>query len=128
MRGIESMRERTVLLIDDDPSVLNVMALMLRRTGCRVFATSSADTAVEMSDMQHIDVIVCDVIMPVRTGPTLIEHLRANGIVAPVIFVTGNPIIEHLDQALRIPRASLLAKPFTLAELQRAIAAAVSAA
>lgn len=128
MSGIYSKRERTVLLVDDDPSVLNAMAVMLRRLGCRVVATASTDTALAVSDMRNIDVIVCDVIMPVHTGPTLIEHLRANGIVAPVIFVTGDPSIEHLDQALRISKASLLAKPFTLAELQRALAAAVSAA
>jgi CheY-like chemotaxis protein len=61
-----------------------------------------------------IAAIVCDLVMPVLDGPSLIDALRARGVTAPVVFVSG-----YASERLRDTLAGrpLLAKPFTLAQL-----------
>ena len=112
----------TVLLVEDDEAVREVMRAMLESQG---YAVIDADTASEARDLfdrdpAAIDVLITDVKMPRMSGPMLAEHLTAANPNLPVVFISGHP--DAIDASdLRGPRRRVVAKPFESAELLGAV-------
>lgn len=80
----------TVLLIDDEPAILDVTRLFLERTGAfSVETTSSGADALEKFDSQTYDVIISDYEMPGMNGIELLKALKSRGIDIPFIIFTG---------------------------------------
>ena len=80
----------TVLLIDDEPAILDVTRLFLERTGAfSVETTSSGAEALEKIDSRTYDVIISDYEMPGMNGVALLEALRFRGVDVPFIIFTG---------------------------------------
>jgi len=101
----------TILAVDDEPSVLIIMRLMLERAGYRVLTATSAHLAmklaVEYSD--SIQLLLLDVIMPDLRGPELQERLRCclRNPDIPTVYVSG------YQDVFCDPDLSVLEKPFT---------------
>ena len=112
----------TVLLVEDDDAVREVMRAMLESQG---YAVIDADTASEARnlferDPAAIDVLITDVKMPRMSGQMLAEHLTAANPKLPVVFISGHP--DAIDASdLRGPRRRVVAKPFESAELLGAV-------
>jgi CheY-like chemotaxis protein len=112
----------TVLLVEDDDAVREVMRAMLESQG---YAVVDADTASEARDLfdrdpAAIDVLITDVKMPRMSGQTLAEHLIAANPNLPVVFISGHP--DAIDASdLRGPGRRVVAKPFESAELLGAV-------
>jgi two-component system cell cycle sensor histidine kinase/response regulator CckA len=104
----------TVLVVDDEEDIRQLVAKMLRHGGFDVLEAGSATQAAEVyAERGAVDVVVTDVIMAGGTGPALAERLR---LVAPdlkVLFISGGP----RDRVKPTPQTAFLAKPFTIAEL-----------
>ena len=101
-----------VLVVDDDPQILEVMARALTAPGRRVSTARRASLAREVLARQHVDLVVTDVRMPGETGLDLAETTRFLGIAT--ILMSGDPewSAEH-----GLAAADYLAKPFALATL-----------
>ena len=111
-----------VLLVDDDPLVLDSAADMLEDQGHSVARATSAEQALDMlRDGLHVDLIVTDFAMPRMSGLDLIRALPSVGCHAPVILASGfaeagaDVGLEHIQ----------LNKPFTQEELNAAVDQAV---
>ncbi|ACL16839.1 PocR ligand-binding domain-containing protein [Methanosphaerula palustris] len=80
----------TVLLIDDEPAILDVTRLFLERTGAFcVETTSSGSEALEKFDSTNYDVIISDYEMPGMNGIELLRALKSRGVDVPFIIFTG---------------------------------------
>lgn len=80
----------TVLLIDDEPAILDVTRLFLERTGAFcVETTSSGAEALEKFDSRTYDVIISDYEMPEMNGIELLKALKSRGVDVPFIIFTG---------------------------------------
>ena len=108
-----------VLVVEDDPSVLEVTVQMLQLIGCEAWAATTPEEALKFlrEGGPKIDVVLTDVIMPGMTGKELME--RAKGINPKIAFIfmsgyTANVIAHHgiLEEGILY-----LQKPFTLADL-----------
>jgi len=106
-----------VLLVDDEPAVLQAYALILTRHGVTVDTASSGKEAASRVKAGSYDVIVSDISMPEMTGIELLEAVRAHDLEVPVILMTGEPSLESAVRAVEYGAFRYLAKPVDGQEL-----------
>lgn len=108
----------TILLVDDEPSVLAIVETVLRRAGYCVIATSDPRHAIALSGNpdSHFDLLLTDVAMPVLDGVQLAQSLLRNSPRTKVLYMTGHPTRTAVDRGLP-PLADLVSKPFRPKEL-----------
>lgn len=111
----------TILIIDDEPSILRVMQLWLGNAGFRVVAAGTAADARAFARTETPDLILSDVMMPELEGPALIAELKKGGVACPVLFTSGDPSFRVVDDSLQVPGATFLPKPFSSRELIDAV-------
>lgn len=108
---VEPIERETVLLVDDDESVLQVHAAMLSSLGQRVFATTSPEEALQRAILHRFKAAIIDVYMPVMSGQDLAQRLRLRDPRLPVLFISG-----YVHEPLRIDlddrNTAFLPKPF----------------
>ncbi len=108
-----------ILVVDDDELVLINTVAMLEDLGHSVLGAGSAQEALAvLTEHPDIDLVITDYAMPRMTGLQLIKRLNDRGVKAPVLLATGYAEIPE-GQGENLPR---LAKPFSQADLSRAIA------
>jgi FixJ family two-component response regulator len=117
------MRDDTavVVVVDDDEAILRAVARMLDTERLRVFTFSSAQEFLDEGAMPHPDCLLLDIRMPDFDGLDLIRVVRATGGETPAVFMTATGHIATVVEAMREGAEDLLVKPFTAAELVRAI-------
>lgn len=113
-----------VLLVDDEPLVVRVTSRVLTRMGVHEVRTAnSTDEALALLAQGRFDLVITDLSMPVRGGDELLHELRRRGDPVPVLLVTGHSDPGQLGPLLALPQVGLLAKPWTLAEMEQAVRA-----
>lgn len=82
---------KTVLVVDDDPGILHVLANGLANVldMFDVVTANHGQEAVEILERQHVDVIVTDLVMPIMDGFALIAYLTNRGVTLPVVVLSG---------------------------------------
>ena len=112
--------QETVLIVEDEPAVRNLVASALRSEGYRLLVASSAEEALTIADTcgDSIDLLLTDAIMPGKSGIELSNILTARRPGLRVIVMSG-----YTDETLRdiSDRTQLLQKPFAPRELRRRI-------
>lgn len=81
----------TILLVDDDASMLAPVRLVLEATGYRVLVALDGEMAASVTTAEHPDLIVTDWMMPVLDGVALCQRLKANKATAriPIVMLTA---------------------------------------
>jgi CheY-like chemotaxis protein len=120
------MMER-ILVIDDEPSFRESVALMLRNEGYRVVAAECGHTGVSAIAAFAFDVVIVDIFMPGMDGLDTIKIIRADAPEVPIIAMTGyafgGELADIFEAAIDIGANCCLHKPFTREELRSAIKA-----
>jgi CheY-like chemotaxis protein len=82
---------KSVLVVDDDRQMLDLMHVMLTRAGYEVVLADGAVPALEVLERQAVSAVVLDIMMPVRSGIEVLEHIRWNPKLAnlPVIILSA---------------------------------------
>ncbi|NOT12547.1 MAG: response regulator transcription factor [Methylococcaceae bacterium] len=114
----------TVLVIDDDPSVLKALSLLLRSMEMKVAAFCSPHEFLEQYQPETHGCLVLDYSMPNFNGLELQQELTARDIGLPVIFLTGHGDIPLSVQAMKQGAVDFLTKPVLDQDLIEAIHAA----
>ena len=119
--------QRTVLLVDDEPTVRKVLQRVLERAGFAVLIAANADDALDISARFEgtIDLLVSDVVMPATQGPELARMLCARYPQLRVLFVSGYPGARINSESLT-PSAEFLNKPFSPAALADQVASVLA--
>ena len=113
-----SSKEKSVLLIDDEPFVRMALEMFLRRLGWTVFCAGTRAEAIQYIN-HPISLIVCDIRLVDDTGYDVIKALENEGLCAPVLYVTGYAGIQNSNPS---QNTHILIKPFRLHELKEALA------
>jgi len=114
--GVEATRaQRSVLAVDDDPSILGLMADILSGEGYRVVSASDGRQALDLLAQEPVCVVLLDMRMPRLDGWGFARELRQRGQRLPVVVVTAAE--NARAWAEEIGADAYLAKPFQLADL-----------
>ncbi|HEX3646500.1 MAG TPA: PAS domain S-box protein [Vicinamibacterales bacterium] len=121
-REQERRGHETLLVVEDEPSVRNLVASALRHDGYRLLIASSAEEALAAADAHQgpIDLLLTDAMMPGKSGFELANLMASRRPGIPVIVMSGYTE-ETLDVAGLKNPIVLLQKPFTPRELRRRI-------
>ena len=108
---------RRILIVDDEPSVRDVMATVLLDAGYSVQTAADGHIALQIIDAAPPDLIITDVMMPHLDGWALLDHAHQRNPSLPVILMSAGDWIRG-RRPLSIPdHAVFLAKPFAVEEL-----------
>lgn len=111
---------RTILIVDDDRSVADTFARMLRLEGFGVATALSADAGLTLAEEVRPDAIILDMRMPITNGLQFLRLVRSRPPLAgiPVAIVTGDYFLsDPVQQELRSLGASIRFKPLWLEDL-----------
>ncbi len=101
----------TILLVDDDPSVLAVHARVLARGGFAVELATDGQSALDTLGRVAVDAVVSDVTMPRMSGIDLLRGVRERDLDLPVILLTGQPSLDTAILAVQNGALRYLLKP-----------------
>ena len=112
-----------VLAVEDDPQVAKMVALALDGQNCNVTLAATAKDAVETIDKHpsDFDVVLTDNRMPGASGGQLVRHLSDCNFGGRVVVLSGYIGDDQKEEYEKLGVSAMLAKPFDLAELRRAV-------
>ena len=110
----------TLLLVDDDASVLRAIGEYFERIGYEVWRESTGEQAVDTFQRVRPDVVLLDLHLPDSNGLVVLERLRRDG--AAVILLTGQGDIQTAVRAMQLGAENFLTKPVDMTHLAAAIA------
>lgn len=114
-----------ILIVDDEPEILSLVADIFMPTGYEVTTVTAASEALMLVQTAAPDVILLDIGMPDMDGLTALQRLRVLQPNVPVVMLTGNTDEETGRTALRWGAFDYVCKPFTAAHLEWVVEAAV---
>ncbi len=115
----------TVFVVDDDPSVRKGVCRLLRSTGLRAEAFSSAHDFLERHDRDVTGCVILDLAMPGLDGLAMQQALTDCGSVLPIVFLSGRGDVPTTVQAMKQGAMDFLTKPVSDEELLRAVRHAI---
>jgi DNA-binding response OmpR family regulator len=114
-----------VLVIDDEPDVLLVCRVNLEHDGHEVHEATSAEIGLTIAREVRPDVVVLDVMLPVRSGFDVLVTLLADEPSLPVLLLTVKSFSEDQIRGWKAGAADYIIKPFSPATLTEAVARAL---
>jgi PAS domain S-box-containing protein len=106
-----------ILLVEDEGSLRDLIAEYVREKGYTVLEAANAQEAMAQADVQTIDLLITDIVMPGESGERLASSLLERQPDVAVIFVSGYAEHAALEEALKRPNVVFLQKPFRFGEL-----------
>lgn len=110
-----------ILVAEDDPTIRQLMAILLTRAGIDCVTVENGRSAIEAWEQETFDVIVMDVQMPVMDGLTATRMIREmevqRGGHIPIIAVTAHAMAEDREQCLASGMDDYLSKPIDVEQL-----------
>jgi DNA-binding response OmpR family regulator len=115
-------RAAKVLVIDDEPAIVDLVSRLLARDGYTVAGALRASRALENLQREQFDFILCDMRMPDMDGITFYQQLNRDLPTARFILMTGDTSNVQAEQFLAQHQLAVLRKPFTRQELLAVLA------
>jgi len=110
------MNEPTILVVDDEPSISEVVSIYLRRAGYQVVIARDGQAALEALEKQPPDLVVLDLMLPKMDGLEITRRLRAEGD-TPIIMLTARRGETDRVLGLEMGADDYVVKPFSPQEL-----------
>lgn len=115
-----------IFLAEDDDATRDAICMMLECEALSVRGFPSCEALCAAVDPAAADCLILDVHMDGATGLELLERLAADGIVPPVILITGRPTTDVLDRAAAAGAFAVLDKPFRGEDLVEMVVRAIA--
>jgi two-component system OmpR family response regulator len=106
-----------VLVVDDEPSIVDALATSLRYEGFTVDEASTGREALALAQEDPPDLVILDIMLPGLDGLEVTRRLRADGVNVPILFLTARDTLQDKLAGLRIGADDYVTKPFALAEV-----------
>ena len=107
-----------ILLIEDDPTISEIVTEFLDENGYEVIAVLDGNDAVDKAYEEYFDAFIFDVKVPSKNGFDVLKELRDSKKDAPAIFITSLSSVDDLSQGYDAGCDDYIKKPFELKELQ----------
>ncbi|HEY1672428.1 MAG TPA: response regulator transcription factor [Streptosporangiaceae bacterium] len=107
----------TVLVVDDEPNIRELVQVALTFHGCTVVTAASGQAALREAAAREPDLVVLDVMLPDLDGFEVCRRLRARGDEVPIIFLTARDTSSDTVQGLALGGDDYVTKPFSVEAL-----------
>ncbi len=114
----KSRGQPKVLVIDDEPDLLELLELTLSRMGLDTIRAESVAEAIRLLDREPFDLCLTDMRLPDGEGLRVVEHINQKGLDVPVAVITAYGSAENAVAALKAGAFDYLAKPVALEQLR----------
>jgi DNA-binding response OmpR family regulator len=113
------MKTNTLLIVDDDPNIFQLLNVNLENAGYRVLKASDGEEAIEMALTETPDLIILDIMMPKIDGYQVCRKLRENEQthLIPIIVLSARDKPSDKIKGLKLGADDYLTKPFDMDEL-----------
>lgn len=112
------LKDRTILIVDDDPDVLSSIDLAMRTEGATTHAATDGNMAVSVYHESKPDAVILDMMLPKRSGFLVLEKMMIEDEVPPiVVMITANQGRRHMAYAKTLGVHAYLNKPVPLERL-----------
>jgi two-component system, OmpR family, response regulator len=109
--------EARLLVVDDEPNILELLATSLRFAGFEVATATNGREALTEARRLRPDLVVLDVMMPDMDGFSVVRRMRGEGTTAPVLFLTARDATDDKVTGLTVGGDDYVTKPFSLEEI-----------
>src|SRR5580698_5422126 len=116
----ESLKDKRILLVDDDNDILTSMQAAFEPTGAMIDTASNGNKAVELAEKNNPDLVVLDMMLPGRSGFLVLEKIKSKkprGSKPFVIMITGNQGARHKMYAESLGVSEYFTKPVKIDKL-----------
>jgi CheY-like chemotaxis protein len=123
MVGSAEEKQLRVLVVDDDPSIVTVVTIILSAEGFDVLEATSGEEGLELARKTSPDIILLDIMMPEIGGFEVYSMLRLDPVTAdiPIMFLTASMKPEHISRSTEIGACGYIIKPFSPPALVNAL-------
>ena len=111
------MNAYEILLVDDDPLILKALKPALEQDGYRVTTADNGESAVEMMESRHFDILMTDLVMDTIDGIGVLKKAKTSNPEMMSIILTGFGDIQSAIEALRLGADDYLMKPSEVDEI-----------
>ncbi|MCG3651109.1 response regulator [Aliarcobacter butzleri] len=111
------MTSMKILIIEDDLKIINFLKKGLEEECYIVDFSTNGDEGLYLASINTYDLILLDIMLPIKDGIEVCKSLRSSNIQTPIIMLTAKDSIEDKIKGLDIGANDYLAKPFSFAEL-----------
>lgn len=116
---------RQVLVVDDEPGMVELLSDAVRAIDCKVIAAGSIAEAKRIISREDVHVLVADVHLPDGEGTSLLPMLRKTHPNAAAIVITGAPCVATATAALRGGAIDFIPKPFNASQIAKHVSKAI---
>jgi two-component system OmpR family response regulator len=117
VRVVDKTPEARLLVVDDEPSIRELLTASLRFAGFEVFPAADGAEALKLAEQYRPDLVVLDIMLPDLDGFTVTRRLRGRGRDMPVLFLTARDETADKVQGLTVGGDDYVTKPFSLEEV-----------
>ena len=105
------------LIVDDQPMLLEMMRLKIRKAGFDVDAVSNGSDAIRVFERTDPDLVITNLLIPDKSGLEIIKYIRDKGNSVPIIVASGVQSEEMMLKVFEFGADDLICKPFKPIEL-----------
>jgi|ETNmetMinimDraft_26_1059896.scaffolds.fasta_scaffold16570_2 DNA-binding NtrC family response regulator len=111
-------QQKTILIIDDEPEIRNLMEEILSEEGYKTLSAESAQKAEHIISTHQVDLVYLDIWMPGTDGVDLLKKwTKTNNLKAPIIMISGHATIKTAVETTRLGAFDLIEKPLSIEKL-----------
>lgn len=122
-----SHRLGTLLVIDDEPDVVEMLSVYFTALGYQVIGANHGGDGLMLAEFHRPDVVLLDIMMPGIDGVEVLQQIRTRWPEVPVVMLTAVANLDIAKGALRRGAFDYVRKPFEWEHLERVVAAALTA-
>ncbi|HID93509.1 MAG TPA: sigma-54-dependent Fis family transcriptional regulator [bacterium (Candidatus Stahlbacteria)] len=121
------MKDKKLLVVDDDLNILKFVKYNLEKDGYRVLTVQTGEECLDKIEAEHIDLVLLDMRLPGIDGIETFKHIKRLGYKFPVIMITAYGTVEKAVEAMKLGVYDFLSKPLSLEELKVSVRNALAA-
>ena len=111
----------TILIIDDEPAILESLGIFLRKMNHTVYQAATGKQGLKQFEQQHPDIVILDIHLPDLNGLEILRRIQQHEWLAKVIMITAYQDMDTTIQAMKDGAYDYIHKPLDIEEIENAV-------
>lgn len=113
----------SILVVEDDENLRKLITAVLRRNRYNVLQAKDGGEAVTIAENNHVDLMICDIMLPVMDGYEVTKTIRESNKDMPILIVTARETLEDKRRGFAVGTDDYMVKPINMDEMLMRISA-----